>query len=126
MYRTENVTFLEIPFKISRIFFPEIFHFHIPIFQKDFFADPKEDTGIVEPGGIMFVNRPDGRPSGDAFVLFANEAAGRRALMKHKQRIGTRYIELFRTTQAEVQQLFNRALKSPQVGNFAVLKNLNL
>ncbi|KAI1706208.1 RNA-binding protein sym-2 [Ditylenchus destructor] len=87
---------------------------------KDFFADPKEDTGIVEPGGIMFVNRPDGRPSGDAFVLFANEAAGRRALMKHKQRIGTRYIELFRTTQAEVQQLFNRALKSPQVFSSAL------
>uniref|UniRef100_A0A915DJP0 RRM domain-containing protein n=1 Tax=Ditylenchus dipsaci TaxID=166011 RepID=A0A915DJP0_9BILA len=80
---------------------------------RDFFAEPNEDTGIVEQGGILFVNRQDGRPSGDAFVLFTNEAAGRRALAKHKNRIGTRYIELFRTTQAEVQQLFNRTLKSP-------------
>lgn len=60
------------------------------------------------------MNRPDGRPSGDAFVLFNNENAGRRALAKHKHRIGSRYVELFRTTQAEVQQLFNRTVKSPQ------------
>lgn len=60
------------------------------------------------------MNRPDGRPSGDAFVLFSNENAGRRALTKHKHRIGTRYVELFRSTQAEVQQLFNRTLKLPQ------------
>lgn len=69
----------------------------------------------MEQGGILFVNRPDGRPSGDAFVLFVDEDSGRKALTKHKKRIGTRYIELFRTTQAEVQQLFNRSIKSPQV-----------
>lgn len=57
----------------------------------------------------MFVNRPDGRPIGDAFVLFIDDEAGRRALLKHKHRIGNRYIELFRTTQAEVQQIINRA-----------------
>lgn len=72
----------------------------------------------MENGGILFVNRPDGRPSGDAFVLFEDENSGRKALAKHKNRIGTRYIELFRTTQAEVQQLFNRTIKSPQVRLF--------
>lgn len=90
------------------------------------------------------------RPSGDAFVslnyeakinlkrqvLFAEEALGKKAIVaKNKQRIGTRYIELFRTTQgfqfdinpcsvifgiclfipfsAEVHQLFNRARLNP-------------
>ena len=56
----------------------------------------------------MFVNRLDGRPTGDAFVLFADDEAGRQALTKHKNCIGSRYIELFRTTQAEVQQIISR------------------
>uniref|UniRef100_A0A7E4V9X7 RRM domain-containing protein n=1 Tax=Panagrellus redivivus TaxID=6233 RepID=A0A7E4V9X7_PANRE len=88
-----------------------------------FFAADGEPSGIADQG-ILFVTRPDGRPSGDAFVLFADESAGRRALLKHKNRIGARYIELFRTTQAEVQQVFNRTMRaSPPVqmpGNGAI------
>ena len=59
-------------------------------------------SGILDQG-VLFVHRPDGRPSGDAFVLFGDEQSGRRALQKHRQRMGNRYIELFRTTQAEVR-----------------------
>jgi epithelial splicing regulatory protein 1/2 len=80
---------------------------------EEFFASDGEGHGIIEDG-ILFVFRPDGRPSGDAFVLFADDEAGKRALSKHKNRIGQRYIELFRTTQAEVQQVFNRSRASPQ------------
>jgi hypothetical protein len=80
---------------------------------EEFFASDGEGHGIIEDG-ILFVFRPDGRPSGDAFVLFADDEAGKRALLKHKNRIGQRYIELFRTTQAEVQQVFNRSRASPQ------------
>ena len=96
---------------------------------REFFSNKSDsDTGNAtddngnasEHGGILnilLVNRPDGRPSGDAFVSFVDEMSGRRALTKHKNRIGSRYIELFRTTQAEVQQLLNRshAGASPQV-----------
>lgn len=42
------------------------------------------------------MNKSDGRPTGDAFVMFDNEEAGQKALTKHKRTIGTRYIELFR------------------------------
>ena len=77
-----------------------------------FFASDGEPHGIIDQG-ILFVSRPDGRPSGDAFVLFTDDASGKRALAKHKNRIGARYIELFRTTQAEVQQVFNRSLRTP-------------
>lgn len=73
---------------------------------RDFFSTEGLPSGIL-PEGVLFVHRPDGRPSGDAFVLFGDEQSGRRALLKHRQRMGPRYIELFRTTQAEVQQLFN-------------------
>jgi len=56
-------------------------------------------------GGVLFVRRPDGRATGDAFVLFAEEADAAPALAKHRQSIGSRYIELFRSTTAEVQQV---------------------
>lgn len=55
--------------------------------------------------GVLFVKKPDGRATGDAFVLFAHEDDSPKALSKHRELIGTRYIELFRSTTAEVQQV---------------------
>ncbi len=55
--------------------------------------------------GVLFVRKPDGRATGDAFVLFKEENEAEKALMKHKEIIGSRYIELFRSTTAEVQQV---------------------
>jgi hypothetical protein len=56
-------------------------------------------------GGVLFVKKSDGRATGDAFVMFATEDDGKKALAKHRQCIGSRYIELFRSTTAEVQQV---------------------
>lgn len=55
--------------------------------------------------GVMFVIKPDGKASGDAFVQFATKEDVAKALLKNKETIGTRYIELFRSTPAEVQQV---------------------
>ena len=55
--------------------------------------------------GVLFVKRADGRATGDAFVLFGTEEEAQKALSKHKESIGSRYIELFRSTTAEVQQV---------------------
>lgn len=55
--------------------------------------------------GILFVRYPDGRPTGDAFVLFSCEEHAQCALRKHKEILGRRYIELFKSTAAEVQQV---------------------
>lgn len=55
--------------------------------------------------GVLFVRKPDGRPNGDAFVMFETEEIAAKALQKHRKSIGTRYIELFRSTTAEVQQV---------------------
>lgn len=60
--------------------------------------------------GVLFVKKHDGRATGDAFVMFATEEEGSRALAKHRDIIGSRYIELFRSTTAEVQQV--RAVSS--------------
>ncbi|CAK5075798.1 unnamed protein product [Meloidogyne enterolobii] len=97
---------------------------------RDFFSTDGLPSGILQEG-VLFVQRPDGRPSGDAFVLFCDEQSGRRALLKHRQRMGTRYIELFRTTQAEVQQLFNSKqqiinAQEKNLGGGGILTNNNL
>ncbi|KAG8179601.1 hypothetical protein JTE90_025766 [Oedothorax gibbosus] len=60
--------------------------------------------------GVLFVKKCDGRATGDAFVLFGSEEEAQRALQKHREVIGSRYIELFRSTTAEVQQVLNRCM----------------
>lgn len=55
--------------------------------------------------GVLFVRKPDGKATGDAFVLFSQEDDAAKALSKHRELIGSRYIELFRSTTAEVQQV---------------------
>ncbi len=57
----------------------------------------------------MFVHYPDGRATGDAFVMVRTEEECAQALLKHKAMMGARYIELFRTTTAEVQQVLKRS-----------------
>ncbi|KAG9283595.1 epithelial splicing regulatory protein 1 isoform X1 [Astyanax mexicanus] len=65
--------------------------------------------------GILFVRFPDGRPTGDAFVLFSCEEYAENALKKHKEILGKRYIELFRSTAAEVQQVLNKYSSAPLI-----------
>jgi RNA-binding protein 35A len=55
--------------------------------------------------GVLFVRKSDGRATGDAFVLFETEEMASKALLKHRELIGSRYIELFRSSTAEVQQV---------------------
>ncbi|KAK5647185.1 hypothetical protein RI129_002077 [Pyrocoelia pectoralis] len=77
----------------------------------DFFASGEQPCTVLDGSeGVLFVKKPDGRATGDAFVLFAQEIDAPKALSKHRECIGSRYIELFRSTTAEVQQVLNRSL----------------
>ncbi|KAA8595451.1 hypothetical protein FQN60_010742, partial [Etheostoma spectabile] len=88
-----------------------------------FIATPQEVLSFLGPEspvtdgaeGLLFVKYPDGRPTGDAFVLFSCEEYAQNALKKHKQILGKRYIELFRSTAAEVQQVLNRYMSTPLI-----------
>jgi epithelial splicing regulatory protein 1/2 len=72
----------------------------------DFFANGDASCKVLDDAeGILFVKKPDGRSTGDAFVLFTEENDAPKALSKHRESIGQRYIELFRSTIAEVQQV---------------------
>ncbi|KAG5680069.1 hypothetical protein PVAND_009597 [Polypedilum vanderplanki] len=77
----------------------------------EFFANGDNSCKVLDDAeGILFVKKPDGRSTGDAFVLFADESDAPKALSKHRESIGQRYIELFRSTIAEVQQVLNRSM----------------
>ena len=74
--------------------------------QLDFFKLGLTPVDVLDAeDGILFVHQADGRATGDAFVLFDSDDAANRALTKHRQCIGNRYIELFKSTTAEVQQV---------------------
>lgn len=78
-----------------------------------FTATPQEVLDFLGPEspvtdgaeGLLFVKYPDGRPTGDSFVLFSCDEYAQNAMKKHRQILGKRYIELFRSTAAEVQQV---------------------
>ncbi|XP_065090667.1 RNA-binding protein fusilli isoform X3 [Ochlerotatus camptorhynchus] len=77
----------------------------------EFFANGDNSCTVLDGSdGILFVKKPDGRATGDAFVLFSQETDASKALSKHRESIGQRYIELFRSTTAEVQQVLNRSM----------------
>ncbi|XP_055892353.1 epithelial splicing regulatory protein 1-like isoform X1 [Biomphalaria glabrata] len=75
-----------------------------------FTRDPNSSQVLDGEEGILFVHYPDGRSTGDAFVLFATEEESAKALKKHREMMGSRYIELFKSTTAEVQQVLNRSM----------------
>ncbi|MEE6460424.1 hypothetical protein FKM82_000962 [Ascaphus truei] len=53
--------------------------------------------------GITFVLDQRGRKSGEAFVQFVTQEFADQALLKHKQEIGSRYIEVFASRRSEIQ-----------------------
>eukprot|EP00667_Euglena_gracilis_P029884 EG_transcript_40301 len=62
----------------------------------------------VSDAGIYLVAGKGGRPSGEAFVQFGDEYEAQRALLKDKEAIGMRYIELFLATREECDSAIAR------------------
>jgi epithelial splicing regulatory protein 1/2 len=52
----------------------------------------------ILPNGIHIVMGATDRPTGEAFVEFITSDEAQRAMERHRQNIGSRYIELFRAT----------------------------
>ncbi|XP_062604222.1 heterogeneous nuclear ribonucleoprotein H3-like [Saccostrea cucullata] len=61
-------------------------------------------TGLeIVPNGIMLPEDRQGRSTGEAYVQFASQEIAEKALTKHKERIGHRYIEIFKSGMQEAQ-----------------------
>ncbi|MGH0132645.1 UNVERIFIED_CONTAM: hypothetical protein FKN15_049720, partial [Acipenser sinensis] len=57
----------------------------------------------IVPNGITLPVDYQGRSTGEAFVQFASKEIAEKALGKHKERIGHRYIEIFKSSRNEIQ-----------------------
>eukprot|EP00913_Durusdinium_trenchii_P007559 g7103.t1 len=62
------------------------------------------EYSVREPD-ITFIKKPDGRSTGEAFVMFQSPQLAEAAIeQKQRQEIQGRYIELFRSSQAELEE----------------------
>ncbi|GLV43924.1 glorund [Carabus blaptoides fortunei] len=60
-------------------------------------------TGLeIVPNGITLLTDYSGRSTGEAYVQFVNKEVAEKALQKHRERIGHRYIEIFRSSLFEI------------------------
>ncbi|KAF4521628.1 hypothetical protein B566_EDAN006670 [Ephemera danica] len=57
----------------------------------------------IVPNGISLPTDFQGRSTGEAYVQFVNKEVAEKALLKHKEKIGHRYIEIFRSSLSEVR-----------------------
>jgi len=76
-----------------------------------------EQAGVhVLEGGVLICRGSDGRVTGEAYVQFGSEEDARRGLQRHKDQMGTRYIELFRSSKAELLNVLRRqnSIRDPQ------------
>ncbi|XP_072414094.1 heterogeneous nuclear ribonucleoprotein H3-like [Chiloscyllium punctatum] len=65
-------------------------------------------TGLeIVPNGITLPMDYQGRSTGEAFVQFASKEIAEKALGKHKERIGHRYIEIFKSSRGEVRAYYD-------------------
>ena len=52
--------------------------------------------------GVFFVNRMDGKVSGEAFIVVESPEAVRKALEQDKQKIGARWVDIFESHPGEL------------------------
>ncbi|XP_072112608.1 G-rich sequence factor 1 isoform X1 [Mobula birostris] len=68
---------------------------------------------IVEDG-VALTRDHRGRNTGDAFVQFASQEMAERALAKDREMIGSRYIEIFRSTKSDLRLYIRPSKKMPR------------
>ncbi|XP_020555177.1 heterogeneous nuclear ribonucleoprotein H isoform X2 [Oryzias latipes] len=61
----------------------------------------------IVPNGITLPVDYQGRSTGEAFVQFASKEIAEKALGKHKERIGHRYIEIFKSSRNEIRAYYD-------------------
>uniref|UniRef100_A0A915BJF6 RRM domain-containing protein n=1 Tax=Parascaris univalens TaxID=6257 RepID=A0A915BJF6_PARUN len=66
-------------------------------------ADIKEFFSGLDVADVVIDKEPGGRPSGEAFVRLANKQHAEMALERNKKNMGTRYVEVFRSSGEEME-----------------------
>uniref|UniRef100_A0A8C2QIY2 RRM domain-containing protein n=1 Tax=Cricetulus griseus TaxID=10029 RepID=A0A8C2QIY2_CRIGR len=94
-------------------------HRYIEVFNGPNSADSINDEEIVQffsgleivPNGITLPVDLEGKIIGETFIQFASQELAEKALGKHKERIGHRYIEVFKSGQEELRSYSDPPLK---------------
>lgn len=63
--------------------------------------------------GIHFIETRSGRPSGLAFIEMEHEEDIRKALEKHRQYLGPRYVEVYEVTNREAEAILKKTTQPP-------------
>ncbi|KAM7391125.1 hypothetical protein PAMP_021839 [Pampus punctatissimus] len=74
--------------------------------------------------GIHFIEDRQGRPSGQAFIEMEHEEDVNKALEKHRQYLGPRYIEVFEVTNADAEVILKNVIQPPAKSGFVRLRGL--
>lgn len=72
----------------------------------------------IVPNGISLPTDFTGRSTGEAYVQFVNKEVAEKALQKHKDKIGHRYIEIFRSSLSEVRAAIGPKMRPLGPGGF--------
>nr|CAD7590656.1 unnamed protein product [Timema genevievae] len=72
----------------------------------------------IVPNGISLPTDYTGRSTGEAYVQFISKEVAEKALLKHKEKIGHRYIEIFRSSLTEVRQAIGPKMRGMGPGGF--------
>ncbi|XAR62335.1 hypothetical protein NMG60_11017059 [Bertholletia excelsa] len=75
--------------------------------SKDDIMDFFKDFALSE-GSIHITFNSEGRPTGDAFVEFANAEESKAAMIKDRMTLGNRYIELFPSSREDLEAAISR------------------
>ncbi|VDO92683.1 unnamed protein product [Soboliphyme baturini] len=77
--------------------------------------------------GIHFTCSRDGRPSGETYIELGGAEDVERALLKHRETMGQRYIEVFHSKRAEMEYVLKRSgkpLEASEAGTVVRIRGL--
>ncbi|XP_041084549.1 G-rich sequence factor 1-like [Polyodon spathula] len=77
---------------------------------QNFFSDCRVRGGA---DGIHLTLNRDGKPSGEAFIELDYEEDVQKALEKHRQYLGPRYVEVYEVTNSEAETFLKQSVDSP-------------
>lgn len=77
---------------------------------QNFFSDCRIRDGA---DGIHLTLNRDGKPSGEAFIELDYEEDVQKALEKHRQYLGPRYVEVYEVTNSEAETFLKQSVDSP-------------
>ncbi|XP_046871960.1 G-rich sequence factor 1 [Hypomesus transpacificus] len=86
-----------------------------------FFSECRVRDGVK---GIHLTVNQDGKPSGQAFIEVEHEEDVSKALEKHRQYLGSRYVEVYEVTDGDAEAILKKSVQLPAEDGVVRLRGL--